>query len=259
MKRLVEMIGLDGLLRSVLYKTLRRKTTAQAAGVSRLFVSDTPDLARRVLALGGEKDQLEKFISLLRPGDVVWDVGAFMGMYSVFSSKAVGPTGRVIAFEPESAAFQLLQRNIALNKATNIMTQKSALSDVSTSDGRIYGAQRHNNAIHSLRRSVNHEEQGQKVQIDVADQLVEHSNVPIPNAIKMDVEGAEMQALSGMRSLLLNRECRLIFLEVHPEELKTFEASVSSIDNLLADAGFETREKTKRGTEYHYFCFKKGE
>ena len=43
------------------------------------------------------------------------------------------------------------------------------------------------------------------------------------------------------------------------EELKQFEASVSSIDNLLADAGFETREKTKRGNEYHYFCFKKGE
>ena len=64
--------------------------------------------------------------TLLSPGGTFIDVGASFGIYSLVASKVVGPRGRVISFEPTSQSFAVLQRNIVLNRLTNILAMRLA-------------------------------------------------------------------------------------------------------------------------------------
>lgn len=190
------------------------------------------------------------------PGDVVWDVGSFIGMYSVFASARVGDHGQVVAFEPESSAFKMLTGNITNNHLGNVLALNIALSDSNTSDGFVYSSDENKNATHSLRKNSDIHGDGQQVQIVRGDDLHVKSDIAVPNAIKMDIEGGEFAALSGMIEVLRNSACRLLFLEVHPEDIQRFGGSVENLDTLLEDVGFDISERIERGTEYHYFCHK---
>jgi len=139
-----------------------------------------------------------------------------MGMFSIFSSERVGEHGKVIAFEPESSSFRMVHSNIKLNKATNVNALNLAVSDINNDSGMVYPSLAHGNAIHSLRPSAQLEKQGQRVDIRRGDDLVADDGIPALNVIKMDIEGAEVRALSGMRAILSDPKCRFIFLEVHP-------------------------------------------
>src|SRR5262249_50498938 len=65
----------------------------------------------------------------LRSGDVFVDVGANIGLFTLIAADRVGPTGKVIAFEPTSTTFDRLLRNVRLNRFSNVQCVKSALSD----------------------------------------------------------------------------------------------------------------------------------
>jgi hypothetical protein len=69
------------------------------------------------------------FVSHLREGMTVMDVGANLGLYSLLISRAVGPSGKVYAFEPVPEIFARLKEHIALNNATNVIPVPIALSD----------------------------------------------------------------------------------------------------------------------------------
>ena len=56
----------------------------------------------------------------LRPGDAVMDVGANMGIYTLLMAAAVGPTGRLLAFEPGEGAFEILTANVRLNQLSQV-------------------------------------------------------------------------------------------------------------------------------------------
>lgn len=83
------------------------------------------------LSLYREFSELEVrlFRSLVRPGDVVVEVGASMGVHTVFFGRAVGPAGRVFSFEPQPFLFQLMCANIAMNELTNVQPRNVAISD----------------------------------------------------------------------------------------------------------------------------------
>lgn len=84
---------------------------------------DTGDLVGRVVAVSGiwEPSATAIVRDLLAPGDVVVDIGAHVGCFSLLASGAVGPAGRVFALEPSPARHRELQRNLALNGVTNVV------------------------------------------------------------------------------------------------------------------------------------------
>lgn len=255
-KNVLDSIGLLNPIRALLYNTVRRKTTVTVDGIDMGFITTSEDLHRRAVSVGGEREQLSRFLDFLVPGDVVWDVGSFIGMYSTFASARVGDDGQVVAFEPESSAFDMLNANVANNHLGNVLTLNIALSDANTMDGFVYSSDENKNATHSLRKNSDIHGDGQQVQIVRGDDLHRESDIAIPNAIKMDIEGGEFAALSGMTEVLRNRACRLLFIEVHPEDIQRFGGSVESLDRLLEDVGFDISERIERGAEYHYFCHK---
>ena len=131
-----------------------------------------------------------------------------------------------------------------------------AISDVTMSGGVLYPSLSGENAIHSLHQGAGLQKEGQSIDVYRGDDLVSVRSIPKPTVIKMDIEGAEFRALDGMRELLSEPQCRLLFLEVHPIELPEFGASIDDVDRLLKDVGFDKPEIVSRGSELHYFCLK---
>ncbi|MEO7961989.1 MAG: FkbM family methyltransferase, partial [Ginsengibacter sp.] len=67
-----------------------------------------------------EYSTLQLFTTILQPGDVILDVGANAGLYSVFYSRLVGENGHVHAFEPDVNTYGLLRENLQLNNCNNV-------------------------------------------------------------------------------------------------------------------------------------------
>lgn len=74
---------------------------------------------------GAEFDLYE---SILRPGDVALDVGANVGIFSIAIGRAVGPSGRVLAFEPQPPIFEILQRNLAANGLSQVEARRAIVA-----------------------------------------------------------------------------------------------------------------------------------
>lgn len=171
-----------------------------------------------ILAIGSwERDETYWFLRTVKPGDTIVDVGANAGYYTVIGSKLVGDKGKVYAFEPEPATFELLQKNVRLNGLTNVVLEQKALSnrkgtlkifiaDMNKGDHRIYqpeGESRPTVDVETVR--LDEYLKDQKPRVDL---------------IKIDTQGAEGVILEGMKGLLEGRtDGPTIFMEFWPHGL----------------------------------------
>lgn len=139
----------------------------------------------------------------LQPGGTFFDVGAHVGFMSVLASRLVGPEGVVVAFEPLSANLRRTQDNVTSNAgAARFDGRLLALSD---RDGRMKLAVGEKEITARLS-----EDEGMDVDVARLDSL----DVPAPDVIKIDVEGAECDVLRGMPKLLKAHAPTLI-IEIH--------------------------------------------
>ena len=83
-----------------------------------------------ILVIGNwEPAETAWFLRIVKPGDTIVDVGANVGYYTIIGSRLVGDKGKVYAFEPEPAKFELLEKNVRLNGLTNVVLERKALSN----------------------------------------------------------------------------------------------------------------------------------
>jgi FkbM family methyltransferase len=141
----------------------------------------------------------DRLSSWLEPGMVALDIGANVGMYTLRMSDLVGPTGRVIAFEPIQETFNLLARNVSRARHKNITLVNAAVSD----QARLVSMEIPNLAEGSSNFYMAHITDetgtGPTVLSLAIDGLSLQSKIDL---IKMDVEGHELAALQGMQGLL---------------------------------------------------------
>lgn len=183
-----------------------------------------------------EKEESAVFREKIKPGMTVLDVGANIGYYSVLASRLVGPQGKVLAFEPEPLNFELLIRNIVDNKCRNVTAWPYAVgtslgfADLNLAWPASTGS--HSIAIHPEGGS------GHMRVVTVAlDDFLEPSLWP--DAMKMDIEGAELLALAGMEKILAHRKLKTIFIECVPEFLASMGKRKEDLTGLLARHGFQ--------------------
>jgi FkbM family methyltransferase len=174
-----------------------------------------------------EAEVQELLVSLVKPGSVVYDLGANAGFFTLLAARLVGPAGRVYAFEPLPANLELLRRHLELNRCANVTVVAAAVSD---RDGRA----RFGGAGSTARL----EEEG-AVEVATAriDTLIARGELAPADLVKLDVEGAELAALEGMDGLLRDARPRLL-IEFHGRRIAGVDVD-SACRARLAERGYD--------------------
>jgi FkbM family methyltransferase len=147
----------------------------------------------------------------LRPGQTFVDVGAHVGYFSVLASKLVGPTGTVIAVEPESRNLELLRRNLARNGCTNTLVVPFAAR--STRGWLSPARDEANRGSHRLMRSG---EPGTMVRCVRLDDLLP-SKVDV---VKIDAQGYDHDVVEGLERTFLGNPQLIVIAELATNELE---------------------------------------
>jgi len=224
--------------------------------MSAQFYVRTPEELRLLESAGGaggEQRVSELLASSLKPGDVVFDVGANVGLYTVLLAKVVGDGGRVISFEPEGQTYAHLLDNLKLNSLTNVRCFRKALGDRS-GQAMLYSNEAIGGA--SLVHTPEGNGPGEVVDIVEGDQLVLAENLPLPRAVKIDVEGYEYSVIHGLRRTLAHHACELVCCEVHPARLPA-EVRPETVGDLLRSVGFSRIDTYPRWDKtFHLVAYK---
>lgn len=168
--------------------------------------------------LAGEKDTtllLERFV---REGDVFFDVGAHLGFYTFLAASLCGAAGRVYAFEPQAHYAEYLDRSRRLNGYDWVRIESAAATDTNGATITLYGSKDPGNT--GMASVFAHEWVDQAARYVVPtvclDEVVRREGITRVNAVKMDIEGAEMIALRGMAETLQCNPPDLIVIELTP-------------------------------------------
>lgn len=123
-RKIVNTLGFSGIAKRLYWfwtKPPHNIFPVKVAGITGQFFIHTPGELRLLEnAIQGETPSLERLISIVQPGNVIRDIGASVGLYTVLLAETVGAQGQVIAFEPEGKSFDHLQENLRLNGLINV-------------------------------------------------------------------------------------------------------------------------------------------
>lgn len=218
MGRALELVG---AVRSLSFK-IRFRICREERVVARItdwtvqFLISSPFEMKQVGTLGGEKKVLRRLIQEARAGDVVYDIGTNIGLYTVFLAKAVGERGCVIGFEPELRSYRRCEENLRLNALTNVRLFDRALGSEEKEHYLVVDDQLGSGVHHVLRsKDGSAGSRLQPIKVVNGDRFITEQALPMPNIIKVDVEGMEMEVLLGLSQTLWRPECRLVCCEVH--------------------------------------------
>jgi FkbM family methyltransferase len=178
---------------------------------------------------------------LVGPGDIVWDIGANVGLFSFSAAGLAGPAGRVLAIEPDPWLGQLLRRSASQARtgaipAASVDVLPFAMAEA---DGLChFHIARRGRAANYLEGSAGSSQAGGTretflVPITACDSLLQH--YPAPSVLKIDAEGADSRVLAGARSLLAKARPRIL-CEVSSSSAEIVTRILQSADYMLYDA-----------------------
>jgi FkbM family methyltransferase len=197
------------------------------------------DLSLTLFAGGAfEPNEFALLNRVLRPGMVFLDGGANEGAYTVFAAARVGPKGRVIAVEPSLRELERLKANLALNRQRNVEIVEAALTDRSGSARLLIAEPTHagQNTLGEFAYAISAAGEAEVGTITL-DELVQEQGLSRLDILKLDIEGAELRALSAAWGCL--GEMRpLILAEVSDEALTHQGGSAAALLQLLEDADY---------------------
>ncbi len=137
------------------------------------------------------RDYLRDGITL-GPGDTVVDVGANFGAFTVLASRIVGPTGRVLAFEPSPESFARLSANLALNDLGNVDAIPEAVGEADgTAELLTYGKSAYNSLFASVDGKDSAPVRTHTVTVRTLEQVLDERGINCVDLLKLDCEGAE--------------------------------------------------------------------
>lgn len=211
----------------------------------------------------------ERFLKKLNfSGQTVYDVGGCEGHYSMFFSKAVGRSGRVICFEPHPRNCATIRENLKINNISNVDIYSLGLGSKreKTSFTYITSNLACGTAVKETSEFFMSKKDAETVecQIDSLDNLI--AELPTPDFIKIDVEGMELDVLMGMTDVLrryrpsLNIEIHAISLGDHQSKLRNGQRIIDflrpkgySITHVQTEAEINEFYHTKPGPA-HFYC-----
>jgi FkbM family methyltransferase len=193
---------------------------------------------------GNFEESERRFIQgFLKPGMTVLDIGAHHGFYTMLASKMVGPTGRVMSFEPSPRERERLLVHLRLNRILDRVSVFPVALGRETAESTLYVVAGRDTGCNSLRPpAVTEPTRAVQVQVTSLDMLLAQQNVARVDFVKMDVEGAELEVLDGAEELLAKYPRPVILAELADSRTLPWGYSASVIYHSLV------------AKDYHWFA-----
>ncbi len=191
---------------------------------------------------GFEDNEMNLLRHVMKPGMRVIDVGANIGLYSIFLAKAVGPSGHVWSFEPFPPIMHYLKQNVKRNKLSNVTTVEKAVAETKgTLDFYVFPAGYDvYNSLGASRREQENMNAVRKTQVDVTtlDSFLDNAGVDNIDILKIDVEGMEERVLQGAEHILHRSEKVCILTEMYAPSAEQCGCSLNRIVKMMEKWGF---------------------
>ena len=190
----------------------------------KIFLSSEDAINFALFGYENEAYEISLFKSELKIGNMVLDIGANIGLYSLIASKLIGEMGRVYSFEPDIVSFKNLKQNSIENFCKNIILINRA---VSSTNGYASLAPSSNKSSRSGYHLIKQEKNLHSIKVETVclDDFLKNKEKKI-DVIKLDCEGSEFDALKGMENILRNNNDVKIFLEFNPSALNRLDVNI---------------------------------
>lgn len=179
---------------------------------------------------------------LVQPGSVVVDVGANIGYFTLLFARAAGPDGHVYAFEPHPGNFRLLETNVRANGYGNVTAVQAAVAEA-PGETTLYLAE--NDHVDHRIYEAERARPGQPVQLVSLDTFFASRESKV-DFVKVDVQGAELRVLMGMRQLIAQNPGLRMVTEFWPYGLEAAGSPPEAYLEALRAAGFVLHELDDR-------------
>jgi FkbM family methyltransferase len=246
-----------------LAKFIKRKTKYPLKRIAKSVLKNHVYVAKHGLAKGfrvtGDLGFLRRpaptyedrfLMSLDLAGKTVYDIGAHIGIMTLFFSKAVGETGQVISFEPNPETFAILRKNVGMNDLTNVRLVNFGLGGKRETLPIVFGEFEGGLGTmdEALQEQLLSNKRGIKtktvlVEIYPLDEYILADSLPDPDFVKIDVEGYECNVLLGMQETLRRRKPSL-FVEIHGADNAQKLEHLGKVVRLLTSHNYEIQEIT---------------
>ena len=177
-----------------------------------------------------EPEETRLCMALISPGDTCLDIGANIGYYTVLFSHYVGSTGKVIAIEPDPENFLLLKQNCSQDIASNIASLHQVALGEEAGMAPLFKS-KDNHGMHRLYSSVCCSSDSSTVSVIRGDSL----NIGVVDFLKIDIEGYEPPALSGLKNTISASKTIKILTEFSPLSIREAEFSCRSLVEMLLE------------------------
>jgi FkbM family methyltransferase len=212
----------------------------------RLELSD--NLQRRLFMVGSyEAVTLRTVFQLLKPTDIVLDVGANIGAFALPVARRLSRPGRVIAVEAASDTASILRRHVEMNQLHDRVTVvETGLSD-HEGEASLRVSEYGSGDLGSRTMEGGSTIVGDPVRLTTGDKLCPELGVPRIDVIKIDVEGHERFVLNGLASTFESRPPRIVVMEIVGSHQARAGGSSRALVDLMTDLGYVGRAIRYRG------------
>ncbi|MBD3244266.1 MAG: FkbM family methyltransferase [Chitinivibrionales bacterium] len=198
------------LLRAAIRKLRARRGSVMQQGIGK-GLRFHPGPSNPAYARGDNEMPVQQAIArAVVPGAVVYDIGANVGFFTVLFARLVGSTGRVLAFEPVPANASLVRANAGRNGFAQVAVHEWAVSD-SCGEAELWVAAFAGGS--ALVEAAKPPDAVSKIRVRTVsvDSMVFGRKMPVPDFVKIDVEGAEENVLRGMQKTLSKHRPTLVY------------------------------------------------
>lgn len=225
----------SNLIGSLHNLTLKILKPEQISVENQIMYLDPKDSLRLSIQKSHDPVQTSLVKKLIKNGDIVLDIGAHIGYYTLIFASLTGPKGKVFAFEPAPDNFEILNRNVLVNNYKNVVLINKAASDISKgtflyisktsqADHKTYDDNKNRNSINV--NSLNLDNYFKNIQKRI-------------DFVKIDAQGFEYKILEGMKTIIKTNKKLKILTEFCPEGITKTGKDPKQFLKILSDSGYK--------------------